>query len=51
MLTHHESDPELKYRFTCDLCQKGITQKGSLRSHMLIHESNPDLKNCFICDF
>ena len=46
----HESDPELKYRFTCDSCQKGFTHKCDLRQHMLTHESDPKLKHRFTCD-
>ena len=31
----HESDPALKYRFTCGSCQKGFITKGNLRTHVM----------------
>ena len=42
-------DQNLKYQFTCDVCQKSFTQKYNLRSHMIIHERDPNIKYQFTC--
>ena len=46
----HESNPDLRSIFTCDICGKKSTCKGSLKRHIMTHESNPDLRYLFICD-
>ena len=49
MLTH-ESNSDLKYPFTCDLCQEKCTREQDLKNPILTHESNPDSKYTFNCD-
>ena len=46
----HESNPQLKYEFTCDVCHKKFSEKVCLKRHMLTHETNPDLKYAFTCE-
>jgi len=49
MLTH-ESNPELRYPFTCGSCQNKFTCKSDLRKRMLTPDSNPDFKYPFSCE-
>ena len=45
----HESNPDLKFKFTCDTCKGRYTTKAVLKRHVLSHESDPDLKYRFFC--
>ena len=51
MVTHESNpNPELKYCFTCGICEKKFTRKQTLKAHVLSHAKNSHLKYSHACN-